>query len=261
MTDPVAEGYDAVYAAWDASPEFHALWAEHAVDGSVAEGFEHLNFAPLEQLERIAVDLQLACGDTLLDVACGAGGPGLWVARQTGARLVGIDLSAVGTAVAARRAERLGIDATFVVGSITGVDLPDATAQGAMSMESFQYVSDKQGALREVARLLAPGGRFAFTVFEIAAEKVVGFPVLGDDPIRNYQPLLESAGFTVESYEQTRGWQQRLTAAYSATIASEQTLRPQLGDEAMDSLMLEMALTLEVQPYSGRAYIVARKSN
>src|SRR2546423_1395959 len=109
MADSVAEGYDAVYRAWD-SPTFHAIWARTAVDG-IEPGFEHLNFATVAQMERMGTDLHLRRGERLLDVACGAGGPGLWVARATGAKLVGLDLSTVGTAIAAQRAKQLGIDA------------------------------------------------------------------------------------------------------------------------------------------------------
>jgi hypothetical protein len=50
MTDPVAEGYDAVYAAWRSAGTFHEIWAQHAVDGRVAPGFEHISFSPVEEL-------------------------------------------------------------------------------------------------------------------------------------------------------------------------------------------------------------------
>ena len=40
----------------------------------------------------------------LVDVACGAGDPGLWAAQQTGATLIGVDPSAAGLAAARRRA-------------------------------------------------------------------------------------------------------------------------------------------------------------
>jgi cyclopropane fatty-acyl-phospholipid synthase-like methyltransferase len=76
MADVVAEGYDAVYRAWPSSPTFHAMWARHAVGGQSFEGFEHLNFATSDQLPRIHAELNLRRGDRLIDIACGAGGPG-----------------------------------------------------------------------------------------------------------------------------------------------------------------------------------------
>jgi SAM-dependent methyltransferase len=256
----VAEGYDAVYGAWE-SPTFHTIWARHAVAGDVAPGFEHLNFASVAQLGRIAADLRLQPGERLLDVACGAGGPGLWVAGATRTTLVGIDLSGVGTALASQRAQQMQIHAEFIVGSVTTVGAVSGSVDGAMSIDSLQYVSNKRAAFAEIARVLKPSGRLAFTAFELDAETVVGLPVLGDDPVGDYSPILEEVGLTVESYEQTPGWDAHLDAAYSAVIAAEADLRPEMGNAAMDALLLEMSLTLAVKPYKGRVYVVARKSN
>ena len=258
MPDPIAEGYDAVYRAWH-SPSFHAIWARTAVAGDIAPGFEHLNFASVAQLERIVADLRLRPGDRLLDVACGAGGPGLWVARATGAKLIGLDLSEVGTRLAARRAEDLGVEAEFAVASVTTAGVIAAPVDSAMSIDSLQYVPDKRAAFAEIARVLKPSGRLAFTAFELDADRVAGLEVLGDDPIGDYRPVLEDVGLAVDTYEQTPGWDTRLDAAYSAVIAAEPDLRPEMGDAAMDSLLLEMSLTLAVEPYKGRVYAAAHR--
>src|SRR5215211_5769106 len=42
----------------------------------------------------------------------GTGGPGLWMAQQTGASLIGLDPSAAGLAAARARATRVGLDST-----------------------------------------------------------------------------------------------------------------------------------------------------
>jgi hypothetical protein len=54
----------------------------------------------------------------LVDLACGRGGPGLWLARAAGAALTGVDFSAVAVAQAAGRAALFGMAANteFVVG-------------------------------------------------------------------------------------------------------------------------------------------------
>jgi hypothetical protein len=105
--------------------------------------------------------------------------------------------------------------------------------------------------------VLVEGGRLAFTAFEIDPERVRDVPVLGVDPIFDYAALLREAGLIVETYEETPGWQDRLVAAYAAVVAAEPELRPQLGDNAMDALMLEMALTLKIEPYRRRVFAVA----
>jgi ubiquinone/menaquinone biosynthesis C-methylase UbiE len=259
VTEVVAAGYDAVYAAWSASARFHATWARNAVDGEIADGFEHLNFARLADLERLRQSLDLTTGARLVDLACGAGGPGAWVAQQTGAVLIGVDVSRVGTRLAARRAVAWDLpDSAFVVGSVDHLPLVDRSVVGAMSLDSLQYVPDKRATFSEVARVLIDGGRFVFTAFEVDPARVRDVPVLGVDPVPDYSTVLRDVGLTVDIYEETLGWHERLVAAYSAVIAAESELRAELGDSAMDALLLEMSLTLEIDPYPRRVFAVAR---
>ena len=46
--------------------------------------------------------LRVEPGATLVDVGCGRGKPGLWLSRETGAALIGVDWSPVAVASAAR---------------------------------------------------------------------------------------------------------------------------------------------------------------
>jgi SAM-dependent methyltransferase len=261
VTDAVAAGYDAVYRAWPSSPTFHATWARHAVGGKVAPGFEHLSFNTIDELHRFVIELRLEPDDRLVDIAGGAGGPGLWVARESTAALVGVDLSAVGTQLARQRAIDRGVGrAAFMVGTATAIGLADACAAGAMSVDSLQYVPDKRTALHEVARVLSPRGRFVFTAFELEPDRVAGLPVLGDDPVADYSSLLEEVGFAVDTYEETPNWKDRLEGAYAAVVAAEDALRPEMGEPAVDALLLELILTLEVRPYRRRVFAVAELS-
>ena len=50
------------------------------------------SYVSVTELRRFAQELQPARGQRLVDVGCGRGGPGLWVAAVTGARLIGIDV-------------------------------------------------------------------------------------------------------------------------------------------------------------------------
>jgi ubiquinone/menaquinone biosynthesis C-methylase UbiE len=260
MTEVVAAGYDAVYASWSSSAAFHDLWARHAVDGQTAVGFEHLNFARTDAMESLRDILDLRPGDRFIDLACGAGGPGAWIAHETQAALIGVDLSRIGTRIAAERAAAQQIDgASFLVASADNLPIVDSCAVGAMSLDSLQYLPDKRAAFVEVARALVPAGRFAFTAFEVDSDRVRDLPVLGVDPAGDYSVLLREVGFTVQTYEETPGWHERLTAAYSAVIAAEPKLRPYIGDMAMDALILEMSMTLQIEPYSRRVFAAARR--
>ena len=127
-----------------------------------------------------------------------------------------------------------------------------------VSIDALQYAPDKSGALAEAKRLLAPGGRFVFTAFEVIPDRVAGLPVLGDDPVVDFRPLLEQAGFDVDHYEETPGWRARVTATYRSILGAEDVLVQELGIPVCTSLAWEMALTLERDFYRRRVLVAAR---
>ena len=259
MPDAVTDGYDAVYAAWHSSPTFHAIWARHTVDDRYPAGFEHISFVTFDELVVITAALDRG-PQNLLDIACGAGGPGLWVAGQLDARLVGVDLSRVGLRVAAWRAAESAADrASFAAADVTALPLASGCGGSAMSVDALQYVRDKQRAFAEVYRVLQTGGRLVFTAFELEPERVAGIPVLGDDPVEDYRPVLEGVGFHVERYDETLEWHERLHDAYRAVLAAEAQLLTEMGERAFRALHGEMALTMAVEPYRRRVLVVCSK--
>jgi SAM-dependent methyltransferase len=113
----------------------------------------------------ITAALKLAPGQTLVDLACGRGGYSQEVARRTGARLVGMDFSAVAVAIAARGTGQCG-RAGFFVGDFTAIGLRDHSAEAVMCVDAFQFSQAPLAALAEWRRILAPGGRLAITGWE-----------------------------------------------------------------------------------------------
>jgi SAM-dependent methyltransferase len=259
--DLVQAGYDALYAAMPNSATLRQLWQEHAAGVDFPDDFAHISFVTLPQLRRMAVELQLSPGEMFVDLGCGLAGPSLWVARETGATLVGVDLSAMAIAQAAARATALGLaeHATFVAGTFVDTGLPNSAAHGIMSEDALQYAPDKRAALREAARVLRPTGRFVFTVFELDPDHATGLPVIGADPVDDYRPLLDEAGFTVDAYEEAPGWPEPMTAAYTAVLASRNVLTTEMGEAAVGALTAEMSVTLERKPYKRRVLAVATK--
>jgi len=57
----------------------------------------------------------LAPGQTLVDLGCGRGGPGLWLAREAGALLIGVDFSPVAADQATHRAVLFGLTGPLVL--------------------------------------------------------------------------------------------------------------------------------------------------
>lgn len=257
--DIILAGYDAVYAATPKSPTLRRLWHEHAEGLDFPEEFGHISFVTLPELRRMAAELRLSPGDTLVDLGCGMGGPALWVARETRARLIGVDFSPVAVEQAGARAVELGLagQAQFVVDSFADTGLETDSADGAMSEDAIQYAPDKRAAIAEATRILRPGGRLVFTAFEVDPDRAANLPAFGVDPIDDYRPLLTEAGLSVEIYEEVPGWPEPLTTTYSALLNASEALKQEMGEAATQALFLELSMTLQQQPYRRRVLVSA----
>jgi SAM-dependent methyltransferase len=257
--EAVRAGYDAIYTVLPASDTFSQLWRHNAYHDQFPAEFAHIGFLTLSEAQRLLALLAPRPNDVVVDVACGTGGPGLWVAQQSRASLIGIDPSPAGLAAARQCAARVGLEARsrFEQGSFERTGLPASSADVAMSIEAFQYAPDKRAGLTEFARILQPGGRLGLVCFETDPAKTKGIPVLGADPVADYRPLLESAGFDVVAYEETPGWAERVTAAFSAIVNAADILAAEIGEQASASAVAEAMITLDIHPYPRRILAVA----
>jgi SAM-dependent methyltransferase len=257
----VLDGYDAVYDALPRGKTFNRLWRAHAYNGDFPEEFAHIGFLTLLEAQRMLELLHIGPEDVLVDLACGTGGPGLWIAAKSGASLIGVDPSAAGLTAATARARDVGLEGStrFQLGTFEQSNLSGGVADAVMSVEALQYAPNKGAAFAELFHVLLPGGRLAFIAFEVDPAKVTGLPVLGVDPVLNYVPLLESAGFKIEVYEETPGWQERVNATFGAIVEARATLATEMGERAASSAVMEAMLTIQLQPYPRRVLAVARR--
>jgi ubiquinone/menaquinone biosynthesis C-methylase UbiE len=235
------------------------LWRQNAYRDQFPAEFAHIGFLTLSEAQRLLALLAPRPNDVVVDVACGTGGPGLWVAQQSSASLIGVDPSPAGLSAARQRAARTGLESRsrFEQGSFEHTHLPASSANIVISIEAFQYAPDKRAGLTEFARILQPGGRLGLVCFETDPAKTKGIPVLGADPVADYRPLLESAGFDVVAYEETPHWAERVDAAFGAIVNAAGTLTAEMGEQASASAVAEAMITLEIQPYARRILAVA----
>ncbi|TWP52970.1 class I SAM-dependent methyltransferase [Lentzea tibetensis] len=175
-------------------------------------------------LDYAASRLALRPGDTLVDLGCGRGGPGLWLARELRVRLIGIDFSAEGIAQARVRREHFGVDAAFHTGTFDATELPDASVDGVVSVDALPFAPDRAAALAEIRRVLKPGGRLVASVWETTD---------------SWRPDLESAGLEVEDRTEAPEVFVRMQALYDEWIAHERELRAEVGDDVTDDLVAE----------------------
>src|SRR3954447_16721675 len=76
------------------SPLTTSIWRE-ALGHEYPEGADPYSWVSRSELDAIT-EVVRATGSRLVDVGCGRGGPGLWVARAAEVPLIGIDISQSG---------------------------------------------------------------------------------------------------------------------------------------------------------------------
>jgi arsenite methyltransferase len=103
-------------------------------------------------------------GETVLDLGSGAGADVLISARRVGAagKAIGLDMTDEMLELARANAAAAGVEnAEFVKGYIEDIPLPDGSVDVIVSNCVLNLSGDKPQVLREAARVLKPGGRFA----------------------------------------------------------------------------------------------------
>lgn len=103
-------------------------------------------------------------GETVLDLGSGAGADVLISARRVapGGRAIGLDMTTEMLELARRNAADAGVDnVEFLQGYLEDIPLPDGSVDVVISNCVINLAADKTAVLREAARVLRPGGRFA----------------------------------------------------------------------------------------------------
>jgi arsenite methyltransferase len=107
---------------------------------------------------------ELHAGETVLDLGSGGGIDVLLSARRVGptGKAHGLDMTDEMLALARENARKAGVEnVEFHKGYIEEIPLPDASVDVVISNCVINLSHDKPKVLREVARVLRPGGRFA----------------------------------------------------------------------------------------------------
>ena len=140
-----------------ASPAYVAALFDQYAQSFDAHLVEALEYDGPGQLKAAVGTRRFSC---VLDLGCGTGLAGAAFAAQAGT-LAGVDLSA--RMVAGARSKR--IYQRLVVGSIDEflAGEPDASADLVLAADVAPYLGPLEPVMRQVARVLAPGGLFALT--------------------------------------------------------------------------------------------------
>lgn len=133
--------------SWDEHADW---WIEGFTDGADPE-YE-------EQIIPLVVS-ELADASSILDVGCGEGQVSRRLAAaRPGRRVVGVDPTLRHIEVASAR----GGEVEYRMASVDALPFDDDEFDAALACLVFEHVDDVDGAIREVARVIRPGGVFLF---------------------------------------------------------------------------------------------------
>lgn len=181
--------------------------------------------------------LALDQDQSLLDIACGSGGPTLRIAEISHCRVVGIDIhaDAVRTAQQAAADRGMASQATFRhTDASAALPFKDGAFTRLMCIDAINHLPDRPHILAEWYRTISPGGRLVFTDpivvngplthEEIALRASIGFFLFVPDG--SDDAMLKDAGFVIQHKEdRTTNLAEMATRWLEARAAQESDLR------------------------------------
>jgi SAM-dependent methyltransferase len=218
--EPLAEAWErnaAQWIAWARLPGRDSYWRFHR------DAFLELVPPP---------------GRLTLDVGCGEGRLSRDL-KALGHHVVAVDASP--TAVEAARAADPEIDVRLA--DAARLPLPDGCADVAVAFMSLQDIDDAAGAIREIARVLAPGGRLCMAIVHPinsvgqfdSAEPDSPFTITGAyfEPYRYRDVIEREVRLVFESWHRPISWY--VDALADAGFLVERLREVRVPDEAVDA--------------------------
>src|SRR6516162_137559 len=133
---------------------------------------DHFDDEPLRFWERIGrstvARLALPAGAHVLDVGCGTGASALPAAKAVGpgGSVLGVDLASRLLERGRTKAVNSGLtNIEFRLGDMTALDYPDSHFDAVVSVFSIFFVPDMEGLVRDLWRMVRPGGKLAVTTW------------------------------------------------------------------------------------------------
>ena len=199
------------------------------------------SFMRAAEVRRLARQARVGSGVSVLDLCCGVAGPGRMITAESGCRYLGLDRSA--SALAAARQQAGKLPCRFEQAHLPPLP-PEDRFEVVFLLETMLAFPDKDALAGEVARVLEPGGRFAFTVEE-------GRPLTRQErarmPAADTVWLIELAELTGVLREAglTLIWRQEYSSSHHATAtallrcyrADSPQIADQIGTQATAELI------------------------
>lgn len=175
--------------------------------------FDEFHIGGRAKTERLIDRSGIASHHHVLDVGCGLGGPARTLARLTGCRVTGIDLSAAFCRVGAKLNGLAGCAdrVSLVHGSALELPFKNDSFDAAWIQHMTMNIPNERmdDLLRGVSRVLKPGGVLAMHEILAGANAIEHFPVPWASNIaqshltlsEQFHAHLDEAGFVIESWD------------------------------------------------------------
>jgi SAM-dependent methyltransferase len=224
----------------DRGPFVHALERARVSAYAPGEFAEQESFMSAGEILALARRADIGPGVFVLDLCCGIAGPGRLITGELGCAYLGVDYSPSAVNIARERAHDL--PCRFEVAQIPPV--PRGPFDVVMLLETLLAFEDKAALVREVARELTPGGRFAFTLEEGSALTEAERTQMPDadtvwlTPLEEMRECVERAGLVVRWQEDcTEAHQAMAQALGEAYAADAESIAAEIGRQALDELV------------------------
>ncbi len=183
----------------------------------------------------------VTAGQSVLDIACGTGVVARTAADRVGGqgRVVGLDLNEAMLTVA----RRLRPDIEWRQADAAAVPFSDASFDAVLCQSGLMFFPDSVRALREMARVVTPGGRVAIQVWD-RLEAQTGYTQL-------YEVVARHAGSDAVDLMATyfaQGDLDRLSASFRSAGLDVTETRTRLGTAVFDSLREFVTIEVESTP-------------
>lgn len=211
-------------------------------------------------------EVGLGKGRRLLDIGCGFGRPAIRFAQRTDAEVLGINVSAEQIKKANELATEAGVAdrAKFEVADANKLPYADNSFAAVWVVETLMYLPDRLRALKEIHRVLEPGGTLAISDYveneDLSDEQrkalAEGFTVDSLPTAAQYGHLVAAAGFTTVRTEDATPHLHKSAARIPQVLADNYDLIAEKGGKEFAEEFKEMLSKVAVLERDNLGYMI-----
>ena len=192
---------------FDTYGDFHRSVLAEVRRETYGEDIGQFSWITADELREFLQRLQLTPASHLLDVACGSGGPALFIAQTTGCHVTGVDINESGITTARQTSEARGLQSRLRFEHIDArsrLPFAEDSFDAVISIDAMNHFYNRAEVFADWHRVLRPGGCFLFTDAVIVTGMLTRDEILARSssmgffiftPAGVHERFIESAGF------------------------------------------------------------------